>query len=92
MLRKGSREIQELPASTDAFVWLRLYQVEMAEEIPRGRTRPLWWTRRCPARPLTYHAVHRMFERVTSRPARARRCIRCVTPPPTGWPKTRVCR
>lgn len=64
MVRKGSREIQELPASTDAFVWLRLYQVEMAEKIPRGRTRPLWWTRRHPTRPLTYHAVHRMFERV----------------------------
>jgi integrase len=64
VVRKGSREIQELPASTDAFVWLRLYQVEMAQEIPRGRTRPLWWTRRRPARPLTYHAVHRMFERV----------------------------
>ena len=44
VVRKGSREIQELPASTDAFVWLRLYQVEMAERIPRGRTRPLWWT------------------------------------------------
>jgi site-specific recombinase XerD len=67
VVRKGSREVQELPASTDAFVWLRLYQVEMAEEIPRGRTRPLWWTRRRPARPLTYHAVHRMFERVNAR-------------------------
>lgn len=66
VVRKGSREIQELPASTDAFVWLRLYQVEMAREIPRGRTRPLWWTRRRPARPLTYHAVARMFERVNA--------------------------
>ena len=34
VVRKGSREIQELPASTDAFVWLRLCQVEMAQEIP----------------------------------------------------------
>jgi site-specific recombinase XerD len=66
VVRKGSREIQELPASSDAFVWLRLYQVEMAEQIPRGRTRPLWWTRRRPVRPLTYHAVHRMFERVNA--------------------------
>ena len=66
VVRKGSRQVQELPASSDAFVWLRLYQVEMAEEIPRGRTRPLWWTRRHPARPLTYHAVHRMFERVNT--------------------------
>jgi site-specific recombinase XerD len=67
VVRKGSREVAQLPASPDAFVWLRLYQVEMAERIPRGQTRPLWWTLRAPARPLTYHAVHRMFERVTER-------------------------
>jgi site-specific recombinase XerD len=64
VVRKGTREIQELPASSDAFVWLRLYQVEMQRLTPRGRTQPLWWTRRRPVRPLTYHAVHRMFERV----------------------------
>ena len=30
----------------------------------------MWWTLRTPARPLTYHAVHRMFERVErTRPA-----------------------
>ena len=34
--------------------------------IPRGSSRPLWWTRRKPFRPLTYHAVHRMFERATA--------------------------
>jgi site-specific recombinase XerD len=67
VIRKGSREMQELPASTDAFVWLRLYQAEMGGLVPRGRRQPLWWTLRAPARPLTYHAVHRMFERVTSR-------------------------
>ena len=66
VVRKGSRERQELPASSDAFVWLRLYQVEMEGLIPRGRTQPLWWTRRKPFRPLTYHAVHRMFERVNA--------------------------
>ena len=64
VVRKGSREEQELPASPDAFVWLRLYQVEMEGLIPRGRTKPLWWTRRKPFRPLTYHGAHRMFERV----------------------------
>jgi site-specific recombinase XerD len=63
VIRKGSGELQELPASTDAFVWLRLYQVEMEELIPKGRRQPLWWTLRRPARPLSYHAVHRMFER-----------------------------
>jgi site-specific recombinase XerD len=67
VVRRGSRELQQLPASSEAFVWLRLYQVEMAEEIPRGHRLPLWWTLRAPFRPLTYHAVHRMFERVTAR-------------------------
>jgi integrase len=66
VVRKGSREMQELPASPDAFVWLRLYQVEMEGLIPRGRTKPLWWTRRKPFRALTYHAAHRMFERVNA--------------------------
>jgi integrase len=27
----------------------------------------LWWAARRPARPLTYHAAHRMFERVNAR-------------------------
>ena len=64
VVRKGSGATQELPASSDAFVWLRLYQVEMSEMIPSGRRQPLWWTLRRPARPLTYHGAHRMFERV----------------------------
>ncbi|MGV9870161.1 tyrosine-type recombinase/integrase [Rhodococcus koreensis] len=63
VIRKGSRAAQELPASTDAFVWLRLYQVQMEGLVPKGRRQPLWWTSRTPVRPLTYHAVHRMFER-----------------------------
>jgi site-specific recombinase XerD len=67
VVRKGTRAVQELPASTDAFVWLRLYQVEMAQRIPRGRRQPLWWTLTGPVRPLTYHAAHRMFERVNQR-------------------------
>ena len=29
VIRKGSRAMQQLPASPDAFVWLRLYQQEM---------------------------------------------------------------
>jgi site-specific recombinase XerD len=67
VVRKGTRQLQELPASTDAFVWLRLYQVEMGGLIPGGRQQPLWWTLRRPVRPLTYHAVHRMFERVNQK-------------------------
>ena len=32
--------------------------------VPKGCRQPLWWTLRRPVRPLSYHAVHRMFERV----------------------------
>ena len=64
VVRKGTREWRIPGASADAFVWLRLYQVEMADLIPRGRRQPLWWTLRRPVHPLTYHAAHRMFERV----------------------------
>jgi len=67
VVRKGTGLAQQLPASTDAFVWLRLYQLEMDGLIPAGRRQPLWWTLRRPARPLTYHAAHRMFERVNAR-------------------------
>jgi len=67
VVRKGTRELQQLPASADAFVWLRLYQVETEGLLPAGSRQPLWWTLRRPFRPLTYHAVHRMFERVNER-------------------------
>lgn len=67
VVRKGTRELAQLPASSDAFVWLRLYQVEMEDLIPAGRRSPLWWTLRRPFRPLTYHGAHRMFERVNQK-------------------------
>src|SRR6266536_2761619 len=67
VIRKGTRHVQELPASTDAFVWLRLYQLELEGAIPRGRRQPLWWTLRRPVRLLNYHAAHRMFERAGQR-------------------------
>jgi integrase len=63
VVRKGTREMQRLPASADAFVWLRLYQLEMDGKLPRGSGQPLWWTLRRPFRPLAYHGAHRMFER-----------------------------
>ena len=63
VVRKGTRVVQQLPASADAFVWLRLYQLEMDGKLPRGSGQPLWWTLRRPFRPLGYHAAHRMFER-----------------------------
>jgi integrase len=66
VVRKGSRAVQQVPASADAFVWLRLYQEELRDTAPRGRTQPVWWTLRRPLRPLSYHAAHRMFERANA--------------------------
>lgn len=63
VIRKGSRVLQPLPASPDAFVWLRLYQAETDKLVPAGRDESLWWTLRRPFRPLAYHAAYRMFAR-----------------------------
>ena len=66
VVRKGTRAVEQVPASADAFVWLRLYQEQVWGEVPLGRTQPLWWTLRKPRRPLNYHAAHRMFERANA--------------------------
>ena len=66
VIRKGSRAAQQLPASPDAFVWLRLYQAEFHGRVRTGRDDPLWWTLRRPFRALTYHAARAMFIRVNS--------------------------
>jgi integrase len=66
VVRKGTRAVQQVPASPDAFVHLRIYQESMRGLVPVGRRQPLWWTLRRPYRPLTYHAAHRMFERVNA--------------------------
>ena len=66
VVRKGTRALQQVPASSDAFVHLRIYQQGMRGLVPAGRRQPLWWTLRRPYRPLTYHAAHRMFERVNA--------------------------
>ncbi len=63
VVRKGSRELQQLPASPDAFVWLRLYQQQVHGLVPARADDPLWWTLRRPFRPLTYHAARAMFVR-----------------------------
>lgn len=73
VIRKGSRALQALPASTDAFVWLRLYQQEMHGLVPCGPDDPLWWTLRRPFRPLNYHAARAMFDRANAAAG-------------TGWP------
>jgi site-specific recombinase XerD len=63
VIRKGNRALQQLPASPDAFVWLRLYQEELVDLVPPGPDQPLWWTLRQPLRALNYHAARAMFTR-----------------------------
>jgi len=66
VIRKGSGAIQPLPASPDAFVWLRLYQQEMHGLAPAGPDDPLWRTLRRPFGPLNYHAARAMFDRANA--------------------------
>jgi site-specific recombinase XerD len=63
VIRKWTRALQALPASPDAFVWLRLYQQQMHGLVPAGSDGWLWWTLRRPFRPLTYYAARAMFTR-----------------------------
>jgi len=63
VIRKGTQALQPLPASPDAFVWLRLYQAQMQALVPGGPDDPLWWTLRRPFRPLSYHAARAMLIR-----------------------------
>ena len=58
--------MQQLPASPDAFVWLRLYQQQVHGLVPAGPDDPLWWTLRRPFRPLGYHAARAMFDRANA--------------------------
>jgi site-specific recombinase XerD len=63
VVRKGTRALQALPASPDAFVWLRLYDAQLQDLVPAGRDQPLWWTLRRPFRALSYDAARVMFTR-----------------------------
>ena len=63
VIRKGSRAVQQLPASPDAFVWLRLYQQQVHGLVPAGPADPVWWTLRRPFRALSYPAARAMFGR-----------------------------
>ena len=66
VVRKGTRVLQQLPASPDAFVWLRLYQAQLHGLVPAGRDQPLWWTLRKPLRALSYDAARVMFTRAAA--------------------------
>lgn len=67
VIRKGSRALQQLPASPDAFVWLRLYQTQMEGLVSMAADKPLFWTLRRPFRPLNYHAARAMFTRANAK-------------------------
>jgi site-specific recombinase XerD len=66
VMRKGTRVLQPLPASPDAFVWLRLYQAQLSGLVRAGRDEPLWWTLRRPFRALGYDAARAMFTRANT--------------------------
>lgn len=66
VIRKGTGALQPLPAAPDAFVWLRLYQVQVQGLVPAGRDEPLWWTLRRPFRALSYDAARAMFDRANT--------------------------
>jgi integrase len=59
---KGTRALEEIPASPDAFVWLALY---LAEGYAAG-TGPVWQALRGPRRPLTYHAMRAVLMRANA--------------------------
>ncbi len=64
VVSKGTRSLDAVPASADAFVWLALYLAELG-----GRPAvegPVWWTLRRPRRPLTYHAARAVLSRANA--------------------------
>jgi integrase len=65
VIRKGTQELQWLPASPDAFVWLRLYQNELPPELTEPN-KPLWWTLRRPWRALNYEAMRAILRRANN--------------------------
>ncbi len=64
VFRKGTGQLQWLPASGDAFVWWRLYEQRL--DRPDG-VNEVWLTRRGPLRPLTYAAMRRVIQRANDR-------------------------
>lgn len=71
MVRKGTQAEQWLPASPDAFVWVRLYLAHLA--TPVEPSQPLWQTLRrrdhgdgLRRHPLNYEALRAVFRRANA--------------------------
>ena len=71
VVRKGTRAEQWLPASPDAFVWIRLYLADLG--APLDPHQPLWQTLRRRDRgdglrrqPMNYEALRAVFRRVNT--------------------------
>jgi integrase len=70
VIGKGTRTSQVVPASPDAFVWIRLYLAEgyvAPPDEPLLPAAPLWVTLRRPTRPLTYTAVRAVLNRANAK-------------------------
>lgn len=70
VVRKGAQAEQWLPASAEAFIWIRLYQ---SEGTPLDPQAPLWWTLRRRDRgeglihqPMNYEALRAVFRRANA--------------------------
>lgn len=70
VVRKGSGVAQWLPASSEAFVWLRLYLEQLSSLEPND---PIWWTLRRRNRgdglarqPMNYEALRAVFRRLNA--------------------------
>lgn len=71
VVRKGTQAEQWLPASPDAFVWIRLYLADLG--APLDPNEPLWWTLRrrghgdgLRRQPMNYEALRAVFRRVNT--------------------------
>ncbi|MGH3610104.1 MAG: tyrosine-type recombinase/integrase [Pseudonocardiaceae bacterium] len=71
VIRKGTEAEQWLPASPEAFVWLRLYLADLG--TPLDPNDPIWWTLRRRDRgdglerqPLNYEALRAVLRRVNA--------------------------
>jgi integrase/recombinase XerD len=70
VFRKGTGVEQWLPASPEAFVWIRLYLAELG---PLEPNEPIWWTLRrrdhgdgLRRQPMNYEALRAVFRRVNA--------------------------